>query len=225
MNSVTGTKKETLKVLGNGTYKREVETTNISISGSATFHENVITEGYHIIGYCKVLGEVVATNFVNKGSSSVKKRLTSNELTNLGKGYFHHIKAEIIDSAGYLEVNESVHCKTFKSRGALKINDTLSGENLSIELSVPSRINKIEGREELSIKFIKSTFLNPFTRSKKKMTSNVISANKIHIEHTEAEHVSGNFVKIGKNCRINEVVYSEGLEVHPSSYVGTKVHK
>src|SRR5699024_11271924 len=97
VNSVTGTKKETLKVLGNGTYKREVETTNITISGSETFHENVITEGYHIIGYCKVLGEVVATNFVNKGSSSVKKRLTSNELTNLGKGYFHHIKAEIID--------------------------------------------------------------------------------------------------------------------------------
>jgi len=83
VNSVTGTRKEKLNVLGNGTYKREVETTDISISGSATFHDNVITEGFHIIGYCKVLGKVVATNFINKGSSTVKKRLTSNELTNL----------------------------------------------------------------------------------------------------------------------------------------------
>jgi len=57
------------------------------------------------------------------------------------------------------------------------------------------------------------------------MTSNTISANKVYIEHTEAEQVSGNIVKVGKNCRINEVVYSESLEVHPSSFVGTKVQK
>lgn len=52
------------------------------------------------------------------------------------------------------------------------------------------------------------------------MISKSIHGKKVYLEHTQVDQVYGEVVKIGGNCKVNEVFYKETLDVHPSSIVG-----
>ncbi|MFB1049839.1 hypothetical protein [Paraliobacillus sp. JSM ZJ581] len=210
---------EKLKVIGNKHFKEAQELTEISINGVATFHQDVQAESFHILGRCKVKRAVQADRFVNKGSCSVNGKLTCNQLVNIGQGSFNLIEANNIESSGSLETTDSISCKTFQSMGHLKLKGGLICERASIEVSAPSEVSEIKVTDEVTIKLAKLTLLNVKSLIRKKMVIGSIHGKNVDLEHTQASQVFGEVVKIGSNCKVDEVFYKEALDVHPSAVV------
>lgn len=213
-------KNEKLKVIGSNHFKEQQELTEISISGVATFHQDVQAETFHILGRCKLKAAVQAEQFVNKGSCSVNGKLTCDKLVNVGKGSFGIIDADSIESSGSLEATNSILCRTFQSKGYLKLRGGLIGERVSIDISAPSEVDEIKGTDEVTIKSVRLTLLNVKSLIRRKLITKAIHGKQVYLELTEAEQVHGEVVNIGSNCKVNEVFYKETLDVHPSSIVG-----
>ncbi|MFA9456855.1 hypothetical protein ACERJO_08775 [Halalkalibacter sp. AB-rgal2] len=208
-----------LKVIGNDRIKGKQEISEINISGTATFQKEVKTEFFEVIGRCKLNATVQSETFINKGSCFVKDKLTCNKLINIGQGSFHNIDADSIKSFGSLKVNDSILCRTFQSTGYIKLDGELIGEHVSMEVSAPSKVHEIKGNEKVAIKSVKATFFNIISFVRRKVIANSIQGKNVYLEHTEANHVSGENVDIGKKCKIEEVFYKQRLKIHSSALV------
>ncbi|WP_062052571.1 hypothetical protein [Bacillus sp. JCM 19034] len=210
---------ERLSVLGNKQFQEKQKVKEISIKGAATFHKEVLVKTFHILGYCKIKAPVEADEFVNKGSCSVDGALTCHHLKNVGQGSFATITGNYIDSSGSLHISKSLLCTIFQSKGFLQVKDVLVGERVFIEVSSPSNVKEIEGKEEVIISSSQATFLNILSLARRKMVANTIKGKYVTIEQTEVDCVYGDDVKIGQNCKVGEVIYSNKVYVHKSSTV------
>lgn len=118
-----------------------------------------------------------------------------------------------------MDVNGAVQCQSFRSTGYLKLNEVLVADQVSINVSAPSKVCEIIGKETVEVKSVRTTLLNVISLVRRKMIAESIKGDNIYLDNTEAVHVSGGIVEIGENCKIKEVFYQYDLKVHPNSFV------
>lgn len=196
-----------VKISGKGKINNDIKCIKLKISGSANIYGNVNSENISISGILKVKGNVNALNSYVSG------------LINIDGGF----KGNDLNCDGSLTVKNDIECESIVLNGSLTNKNFINCENIEINLQGLSACNEI-GAHKVSVwnhnssKSFFKLFL-PKKFKENKLEAKTIEADEIFLESCCIDSVKGKNIKIGLNSYINEVEYSESIEIDPSSKV------
>lgn len=212
---------EKLNVFGSKSFSQPVIVESVRVKGVASFKKDVQVNEFSIIGDCVIRGSLIAKSFSNSGACKIEGLSQINEIKNTGSCKLGKIQASHIHSSGTLLIKEDVCAETFTVQGAVRVNGNLQAKKIEIGFIAPSELQNVEGdiiKLAPSRKFISLTSFIPGI--KKRMACKTIKGNDITLSKTDASIVSGRHIKIGPDCKVDEVAYSDTLNVDPSASVG-----
>jgi cytoskeletal protein CcmA (bactofilin family) len=199
---------EKIDISGLGTIKGNTKTQKIKSSGSGSIEGNLECQSIKTSGYMKIEGRLKAEDTSTSGSLSVKDG----------------IKAQKIRNRGYLYSGNGVESEDFDSKGAFKIEGLLNSNKVDIFFGGYCYAREIGG-EEISVRhsgFFDFSFILGLFGSKDRLESDLIEGNAVFLEYTDVKVVRGNRIKIGDKCIVEQVEYTESLDIHPNSVVKTQ---
>lgn len=230
LGKASGGKFGSVKISGFGELTGNVEANTIQISGAGSIAGNAKAEKIQVNGTGTINGNTEAQSIESSGNFTVKGQARIGEWVSEGRGRVEEsLNAQKILAQGYLSVGAGVSCTNFYSKGSLAIENELKAETVEIEISGFCTVGEIEGKDilirkqkNLNLKGLAKLF-NPLLGSKReweKLKCTKISGTHVEIEQVDAQSVSGDKIKIGADCRVEEVLYRDELEIDPSSQVG-----
>jgi len=210
-----------VSISGSGKVEGDVEAEEISVSGSGRFQGNVKAGALRASGSLAVEGNVEAEEFRCSGSGRASGDVTaesfraSGSMKVEGKG-----KADEMVISGSGQFGRDVEAQRFRSSGAFRVGGKLQAERMEIALAGESHAEEISGGTITVIQSGQGILLGLFAVGKAGvLETRRIEGGDIYLESTRAERVEGRRVKIGPGCRIQNVQYSEALEVDPKAEV------
>jgi len=144
-------------------------------------------------GMIKITGDIKAVTIKMNGTLKVLGNIDVKSLNMGGIIKSNSINSENIIMSGKLNVEENINCDIFD----LKFDGNSSVENIE-----GSKV-KVEHK-----KIIKHQF-----------KVNTISADEIDIEYVTCDTISGDIVKVGKGCKVENITYITSLEIDPHAKV------
>lgn len=157
------------------------------------------------------------------GSLVVEEQLDAALLHSSGALQAGGIRCGDLESSGSLKVGGDVEAEQAHISGAVHIPGLLNAETVNIDAGGGVEIGSIGGS---SIRILPaqghgwSIFRRGTTGTAQIGT---IEGDDIELDHVQAQVVRGRRVRIGENCRIDRVEYSESLDAAPGT-VGSAVH-
>jgi len=192
------------KIEGVGTIKGGVYG-ELRVDGVCTIEGDLTAESLKINGVCSCSGDVTAKLFNCDGVLTVSGNL----------------RAGVADIDGVCTVNGSkVEADQIDCDGVLSVEGEISADIIEAD-------GKINAYEIVGDRIrVKSYWKNHgplralFKIGEKFSTIDLIEGTNIELRGVRAKSVSGQNVRIGKNCEIDRVDASGELNVHPSARVG-----
>ncbi|TDM11965.1 hypothetical protein [Macrococcus lamae] len=181
-----------------------------------------------------VEGRLNAPYISNKGTLDIMDTIETEELANHPDAVIKagdHVGARIIDNEGTLELGRSLRAEslqskgsistgvvdttTFQSTGTLNI-DELNADDLHIKVGPDSSIKFINANN-ISIKAMREGLI--FKDDDAKLVVEEIEGSDVYVENVIADLVRGDQVRIGRNCIIKVVEYTDTYHLDESSEV------
>lgn len=201
------------KVFGSGEFSGANSfDSDVKIFGGAVFSGSLSCRSLKIFGAADVSSDVRCENLLR----------ICGALTAGGR-----IEAETVKSAGAITCNGDISAETVKIHGGADIKGLLNAENITVIPTARCFISEIGGtkltvkREPQRIIFDSHVKVNDGSAPELECKS--IEADEVDIIITKAETVRGRKVRIGKDCIIGKVEYSESLVVDKNAKVGEKI--
>ncbi len=174
----------------------------ISINGTSTLSGEIIAESININGMGKSTGVVkaqkVEVNGVYNGSE---------------------LRASKVIIRGLADLSGNLESEQFELNGSIKCR-SINADSVEIKLKGHINVKELVGsRISVRVKEPSFTLFNVQVKPSV-LNAQLIEADEIFLEHTEADVVSGSVVQIGKGCRIGRVEYKESLKVSNEANVG-----
>ncbi|MBD8500915.1 hypothetical protein [Paenibacillus arenosi] len=193
---------------------------HIRINGAGTYRQDIQSKSVHIAGHGRFEGSISTESFKSSGSCHVKGHCSTKQMSSNGHGHFNSITADRIDCSGSFKADQSVNSQSFSAKGFVMIGDTLTSGDVHIRFQggTPSIKHLIAG-ETIDIGREKLFFLNLLSLGRKKLMCSSLTGRRIKIDHVEADLIVGEDIRIGPNCKIGEVRYTNQLAIDPSSVV------
>lgn len=221
---------ENINISGSGKILGAVKCENLSISGSASGTAVECRNDIKISGSCSFSEDIIANNVKIAGSFKCGgKFYTTGEMKCAGSAKFEKdLKCSKLEIAGSIHINEGIEAETVLASGKIKCSGLINAEKITINIENSiSEIGSIGG-STLSIKkkhykdiCARLPILKCFYKTNGKVIiSNEIECDVIDIEATTAPKVTGRIVKIGDDCEIDTVQYSESVDISPKAKVG-----
>jgi cytoskeletal protein CcmA (bactofilin family) len=113
-------------------------------------------------------------------------------------------------------VEEDCETETFKAESIFKIGGLLIAEQINVKLFGACEAREIGG-ETILVKKNKTSLFDLFKTPQ--LDTDLIEGDKIEVEYTNAKVIRGNQIKIGPNCSIGLIEYTDELVVHPKASV------
>ncbi len=230
LGKASGGKFGNVNISGFGELNGNVEAELIQISGAGSITGNTAAARIRINGTGTIKGDLETQYVENTGNFKVDGQATVKEWVNEGRTRIDgELKGSKIFSQGYLSVGNSVQCENFYSKGSFAVDNNIEAGIIEIEIGGFCAVKEILGKEILIHKQNKlnlrsfSKFLNPLlgrNREWEKLKCTKIEGERIEIEYTDAHLVIGQNIKIGPECRIDEVVFKGEIEVDETAWVG-----
>lgn len=224
-----------LKISGMGTSSGGFYN-NVVISGTARINGDLDCIDLNIEGVCKISGNVKAKNIDINGENKLNGNLECDELkvnghskingnavvkdiyisgaTNIGG----NISAENVSIQGAIKVDGNCDSENFISKGVFNISGLLNSGNVEVELYGKCKAKEIGG-EKISIKKGISSIFSKLIKPifdildiYDGLIVELIEGDDIYLEHTKAKVVRGNNIRIGSNCEIDLVEYTNTFE-------------
>ncbi|WP_028543787.1 polymer-forming cytoskeletal protein [Paenibacillus taiwanensis] len=220
-----------------GTYNK------VSIMGDGEVTGDINCHKFSCSGTAVVLGHTIADETSVQGTLRAEGNLETRKLSVQGEANtLGHVLVQEASINGMFNVSQSLRGERLKIRGGVTIHGNCEVERLETNgcfnidglLNVgilDAKVNwacsakeiggeKIIVRKGNSIgnvlKFIPALFkVMPEAR----LTADIIEGDEIELEHTTADVVRGNHVRIGEGCRIGRVEYRHRYTQHDSSTV------
>lgn len=233
-------------ISGVGTILGDVEAERIVISGKGTIEGNAkASRKIDISGMGKITGNVECEELSSSGTGTINGNLqcqTAESSGNLKVGgsakvvelatdgrcrIDGQLKAEKIISHGYISIGADVEAEVFYSQGSFTVEGLINANKIDIEIYGFCKAKEIGG-EEIRVRNrhvnlpIVSKLISSFLgngRELDNLISDLIEGTEVSLEYTHARTVRGNRVIIGRNCQIDEVEYTDTLEIDPSASV------
>ena len=120
-----------------------------------------------------------------------------------------------------LKSDGAVQAERFRAKGSVSIDGLLNAESVELLLSGEDLIESIGGGS-VTVRRGDSSF-GLFVRKRPHLVTNLIEADEIDLEYTDARTVRGVNVRIGPECVVDRVEYSGTLSTDPYATVGEKV--
>lgn len=196
---------------GKGTVNSDIECIDFECNGSGVVNGNLQAKTAKISGNGKIAGNVESLVLSVEGrgkfekSASIKKVKISGSATIAGS-----MKSEELIVRGSLSVGEDCETEVFKAESRFTIGGLLNADRVEVRIFGECRVEEIGGqsitvRQKTSLmgNLFKSFFQNT-------LNANIIEGDQIEIENTNAAKiVRGKHVKIGPNCNIGLVEYTD----------------
>lgn len=214
-------KEKTKRVSLSGASK--VEGCNCEIfraAGASKVDGDLRADDADVSGATKIDGDLYVNRLDSSGSLKVNGKTEGDELDLSGASKFKkNVAVDNIDFSGSFKVDGSVKCDTIDGSGSTDITDTLRGEEIRLYVSGKSKIRDIKGGD-IAIESGGSRFLFGLKKSGS-LDAESITGDEIYLENTKAKKVSGDKVRIGPGCKIENVKAKE-LKIHESAKVENK---
>jgi cytoskeletal protein CcmA (bactofilin family) len=205
---------EELRMSGAGRVIGRCEVVQLTVSGTGRFEGSVSADEMRVSGVAKVEGAVKVKELKCSGTFRVSKT----------------ISAEYVKVSGQLHVGGKVESEIFRASGGFDIEGLLSADRVEIRPGGRCRAEEIGGGI-IDVRRYGSKdhagLLDSLLRALSsswggELSAKLIEGDEIYLENTRAEVVRGKQVRIGPNCKIGRVEYSESLKVHEDSEVETR---
>lgn len=214
-----------IHISGTGTFDGDVVCNGVWVSGMGTVNGNIRSKSIKVSGTAKVNGVTDADTIEVSGNFKSKSTLHANKL--LIKGIVKaedDLKVQEVLSSGMLTVANQLDCETIEVSGIITCNGLVNCERMQLNLAGTSNINEIGGSVVVveDGKVGVGNLINKIIPKKYKLNKlvvNTIEGDEITLESVEAKMVRGRNIKIGKNCKIETVEYSNQVDVDADSEV------
>lgn len=244
VGSQNGGRCGSVHISGSGKLHGAVECEEFHISGAGKVEDGGLTVHgpLHCSGACKVEGPVfaetarisgsfsaegdveLAGSLTVSGSLKTEGSLRSGDLSVSGVCKTEGgIRGNEITVGGVLKTPGDVQAEALRSSGALSIDGLLNAETVEIELNGDNNVRTIGGGR-VTVRRSKDrgfTFLG--FRKRPRLLSELIEADEIDLEYTDAQTVRGVNVRIGPECVVDRVEYSGTLTTDAYATVREKV--
>ncbi len=221
---------ERIVISGKGTIEGNVVLAKrMEISGMGTITGGVKGGEIHSSGTGSIEGSTDIAYLESSGNIRVGGEAKVRELYSSGRCRFDRsLKAEKILSRGWLSAGGDVEAEDFRSQGSFTVDGLLNANRLEIEIHGCCQAKEIGGEEirVTSGKYISASILakliNPLLgngRELDRLTAEQIEGTNVSVEYTHAKVVRGNNVKIGPECTIELVEYTDSIEINPGAVV------
>lgn len=207
-----------LKVLGTssslGGYFLEVK-----VTGECKFAGDVDCQSLSLTGETKVSGGLRMEKLKMTGQLSVQDRIEGGSLRGQGEVQTSGLSVEQLKFSGSMEVRGDCEAEDLQMGGALKVKGLLSAENLQLTLYGPGSAAEVGGGT-ITIKRSKTKTLFQMGHGRDMIfTTGLIEGDFVELQNTHAATVRGEKVIIGPGCVIQNVEYSDYLEIHKNAIV------
>ena len=216
---------EEINISGSGRITGNVSCTGMNIAGSGRVDGNLACNGeLHISGSGKIAGAVRAGCIHTSGSASIDGPASVNEEIHIsGSMHSGPVRCTLLRVSGSAKADGDVSAEEVVIRGAIHAAGLINAEKIDMELGGNSDADSIGGStiEVRSRAASRNLFARIFSGGafSTLTVANSIEGDLISLENTVAASVTGRIVKIGPNCRIGQVYYSEGVEISPEASV------
>lgn len=192
----------------------------LKIRGSLIRKEDLTASHVDVLGHFKTAGSITTLGLKVSGECSIAQSCLAAKVDILGSLRVRSLQAERVHSSGYLSAADDITAGTFWAKGALRLNSLTAAESVEIRLSARSIIDQIRTDGAVKVKGASTGFhflTGPFQR----LDCRLIEGAVVELERTKAEVVCGKRIVIGPGCNIQEVRYSEYLQIDKRSKVGS----
>ena len=229
--SAEGNYYEDVHISGSGRIDGNLRCRSIHVSGSGHFNGNAVCEEeIRISGSGHFEKSVECGSFSVSGSGHIENDLKCKDFKSSGSS---HIKGSVscTDAAisGSVQVEKDMTGENIRISGGSSIHGLLNAENITIMLYGKNTVGEI-GCTKLDVGISKnnsgSLRIGPFSfgsKNKGDLVCPIIEGDEVNLVNTTSNVVRGKNVRIGPDCVIKRVEYSESIEVDSSSTVGEQV--
>ncbi len=195
---------------GRGTVNNDLECSELECNGSGTIKGNVKANSAKVSGNARFNGNFICQKLRVEGTAKIEQSLSSSHLKVSGKASVGgKVKCEEIKVHGSLTVGGDCEAEIFKAESHFKIGGLLNAEQIDIKIFGECRAKEIGG-QVITVKqkgSLIGSLLKPIFKTQ--LEAEVIEGDKIDLENTIAKVVRGNQVRIGPNCHVGVVEYTE----------------
>jgi cytoskeletal protein CcmA (bactofilin family) len=209
---------EAIRIAGSGIVSGQpVRTREFKAAGSAKVQGGLEAEVAKVAGSCAFEGDVRVEDFRSSGSTRIAGGLHAETVEASGSLVVEKdVEAEDLVTSGTLRVGGNVKAEQFHAAGSVQVDGQIVAEDVRIELGGSSAVQGIRAEE------IHVGSTGGFLRPRGDLRAGRIEGERVLLEATTADYVSGKEVRIGPHCHIAKVA-AKDLVVHESSDVKERV--
>lgn len=219
---------------GRGKVQGSLRAASVEVDGAMKVDGGLFAQRVDVDGSFKVVGNSeISGKLEIDGSFRTEGKLRAEALTVDGHCEARNgISAESITVSGILKSEADVQAERLCSIGVLKIAGLLNAEHVEIQPRGDSAVESIGGgsiqirlKESGVDRVLGSFSLGTLFSGKRRhhLAANLIEADEIHLEYTDAQLVRGSRVYIGPECVIDRVEYSGELSTDANATVRERV--
>lgn len=178
----------------------------LEVSGKATFTEPVQAEGVSVHGKVEVGGD---------------------------------LDAQRVETSGRLTVSGNLTAREFLASGRFNVSGTLSADRVEVELASGSQVEAIKAGSvrvvarpdnegtvvRVSTGRVQITNVSGGQTQPSRLDVGTVEGDTVELNATNARRVVGRQVRLGPDCSVDVVEYTEILEVDENARVGDSVRK
>jgi cytoskeletal protein CcmA (bactofilin family) len=197
---------------GKGTVNSDIECVDFECNGTGFVNGNLHAKTARISGNGKVAGNVESQFLSVEGRGKIEKNAAVQKVKISGSATVNgSLKSEEMRVRGRLTVGEDCEAEVFKAECQFTIGGLLNADRIDVKIYGECRAEEIGGqiiivKQKTSLV---GNLFKPFFQNT--LEANLIEGDHIEIENTNAKIVRGNHVKIGPNCNIGLVEYTDTL--------------
>ncbi len=207
---------------GRGTINDDIECNVFDCNGSGTLNGNVSAKAAKVSGNARFKGNIEGQKLTVDGTAKFDQNVYVKNIKVSGKATVGgRVKGEEIKLHGILTVGEDCEAEIFKGKYRFTIGGLLNADQVDIEIYGECKAKEIGG-QTIKVKQHKGTFIGTLFKPffKNQLETDLIEGDKIELENTVAKIVRGHHVKIGPNCQIGIVEYTEEFSQDKNAVIG-----
>ncbi|RJE84311.1 hypothetical protein D3P07_23380 [Paenibacillus sp. 1011MAR3C5] len=185
----------------------------VRITGDAILAGDVACEGFYLTGTSHIKGSLDSEYLKFTGEVLVDGPMSCGSLRGTGELRLgRNFRGNQVRMSGHLTSQGAIEAEKLELRGAVSGGSVNAGQTL-IKLYGPSRVSEVVGglvtvRRSRGVLF-KELFQQD---SIAELRAGLIEGDRLDLEHTVADVVRGNTVRIGQGCVIGRVEYRDSYE-------------
>ncbi|MFF2889789.1 hypothetical protein [Paenibacillus sp. NPDC057967] len=197
----------------------------VRITGDAILAGDVACEGFYLTGTSHIKGSLDSEYLKFTGEVLVDGPMSCGSLRGTGELRLgRNIRGNQMRLSGHLSSQGAIEAEKLELRGALSGGSVNAGQAL-IKLYGPSTVSEIVGGV-VTVRRSRGVLLKELFQqdSIAELRAGLIEGDRLDLEHTIADVVRGNAVRIGQGCVIGRVEYRDSYEKSGNAKAQSEYH-